>query len=513
MAMMDEAWVGKFREEIKGFAESIEAFDKGELSRGDYKGKSGGFGSYAQKDPKCHMLRLRMSGGRLTKDRLNFLTYAAAQGISTIKLTTCEAVQLHNLSAKQVPTLMEKAIDAEIFTRGGGGDNPRNIMMSPLSGIQKGEAFDVAPYAEAAGAYLLSIVRDIKMPRKLKIAFCNGADDCCHAAFRDMGFTARPDGTFNLSIAGGLGNNHRMGVPVIDGLEVSDVLYAIRAMIETFCQHGCYTNRAKARTRYMQEFLGADGLKAAYLENFEKLKAQGGLDLSVSAIANEKAGSGTISHPRAIAQKQAGLYAVAYHPLRSMLPAEKPAALYEVIKDMSGVECRVAPYGALYIINLTADEAKKVLAVTEDGAASEFECSVSCVGSTICQQGVRDSQGVLAVCQKAVKEANLPDGALPAIAICGCPSSCAAPQSAAIGFMGAVKQVDGKAVSAFKMFLGGTDALGKAKFGAETAVITEDDLPAFLVELGKAAAAKELRWGEYAAANSEEVSAIIAKYN
>ena len=41
-------------------------------------------------------------------------------------------------------------------------------------------------------------------------------------------------------------------------------------MIETFCQHGNYENRAKARTRFMQETMGVDGLKAAFLENVAK---------------------------------------------------------------------------------------------------------------------------------------------------------------------------------------------------------------------------------------------------
>ena len=68
------------------------------------------------------------------------------------------------------------------------------------------------PWAEAATEYLLSICRDIHMPRKLKVAFCNGVDDCVHTAFRDMGFVAQPDGTFKLYIAGGLGGGWRMGV-------------------------------------------------------------------------------------------------------------------------------------------------------------------------------------------------------------------------------------------------------------------------------------------------------------
>lgn len=160
--MMNEKWEEQFREQIHGFVGTIEKFDKGEIDRKAYKGISGGFGSYAQRDPSKHMLRLRMAGGNLTEKRLEFLTEAVRDyGVELMKLTTCETVQLHNLKAEQVPVLMEKAIASEIYSRGGGGDNPRNIMMSPLSGVQKGEAFDVKPYAEAAAEYLLSIAGEI----------------------------------------------------------------------------------------------------------------------------------------------------------------------------------------------------------------------------------------------------------------------------------------------------------------------------------------------------------------
>ena len=163
--MMNEKWEEQFREQIHEFVGTIEKFDKGEIDRKAYKGISGGFGSYAQHDPSKHMLRLRMTGGNLTEKRLEFLAEAVRDyGVELMKLTTCETVQLHNLKAEQVPVLMEKAIASEIYSRGGGGDNPRNIMMSPLSGVQKGEAFDVKPYAEAAAEYLLSIAGEIHMP-------------------------------------------------------------------------------------------------------------------------------------------------------------------------------------------------------------------------------------------------------------------------------------------------------------------------------------------------------------
>lgn len=76
--------------------------------------------------------------------------------------------------------------------------------------------------------------------------------------------------------------NPAMGVLVREDLPVEDVLYAVRAMIDTFCQHGNYQNRAKARTRHMQDVLGADGLRDAYLANFERVKAAGGLDSDLS---------------------------------------------------------------------------------------------------------------------------------------------------------------------------------------------------------------------------------------
>ena len=513
---MNKQWTDTLRGEIEDFKGTIRAFDQGEIDRKAYKGMSGGLGSYAQRDPSKHMLRLRLPGGRLTLERLKFLTEVVErEQVGRMKLTTCETIQLHDLTADQVPALMAEAAGCEIYTKGGGGDNPRNVMASPLSGVQPGEAFDVIPYAEAVTQYLLSICREIKMPRKLKIAFCNGVDDSVHSAFRDMGFLAQPDGTFALRIAGGLGAARpSMGVLVEEHVQPREVLYYVRAMVDTFCAHGNYENRAKARTRYMQDTLGPDGLKEAFLKNVAARKAEGGLELTgleaPASIARDS--GGTVDRVRAIPQKQPGLYAVKYHPIGGLLPVEKPRQLYELLKDIPGAEIRVAPHETLYLINLTATEAEKALALTEDGARSKFECSVACIGAATCQQGVRDSQSVLQTLVKAVREAGIPNRALPKICISGCPSSCAAHQAGAIGFQGSVKLVDKKPEPAFKMFLSGADELGASRFGQEVGTVLESDLPALLVELGQAAGAAGQRWEQWSAGHAAERDAIIAKY-
>ena len=46
-----------------------------------------------------------------------------------------ETIQFHNLDAESVCEIMEAALDNGIITLGGGGDYPRNVMCSPLSGI------------------------------------------------------------------------------------------------------------------------------------------------------------------------------------------------------------------------------------------------------------------------------------------------------------------------------------------------------------------------------------------
>ena len=149
---------------------------------------------------------------------------------------------------------------------------------------------------------------------------------------------------------------------------------------------------------------------------------------------------------------------------------------------------------------------------TEDGARTEFESSVACIGASICQQGVRDSQAVLAAAVKAIREAEIPDGALPKICISGCPSSCSAHQAAAIGFQGAAKMIDKKPMPAFKLFLGGSDQLGAARFGEPDGTLLETDIPAFLVEIGRAAAARGLSYGQWSSQYPEELRALVEKY-
>lgn len=505
-----------WKQDLPAFREKTKEFYAGESTVGAYKGFSGYYGSYAQKGGKASMLRLRMPGGRVTREKLAFVARAIREyKVARAHFTTCQTIQLHDLDADTVCALMEQALDVGIVTMGGGGDFPRNVMCSPLSGVQVDEYFDTLPYAEAAGDYLMHFIKAERMPRKLKVCFSNSPSNQTHATYRDLGFVARPDGKFDVYSAGGLGNNPLFGVKVAEGIDPNRILYYIKAMWLTFRVYGNYENRGKARTRYMQEALGgAENYKKAYLEKLDEVIASGeDLTLSVTSIAVTKTGDGTTaSGPRILPQKQDGLYTVVWHPIGGQPSMESLCALSDVLQTIPDAEMRLAPDETAYIVNLTGAETEKVLAATPDSAKTLFEASVSCIGSTTCQVGLRDSQGLLAACVKAVREANLPDGALPQIHISGCPSSCGTHQTGAIGFRGASRPVDGKPQSGFQLFVGGCDRQGSETMGRILGVVLEADVPAFLVALGREVAASGMDYAAWSAANPDAIDRIAAPY-
>lgn len=514
---MDQINSQIWKQELPAFKEKADAFFAGELDKNAYKGFSGYYGSYAQRGGAASMLRLRMPAGRVTAQKLRFVADAVRRHqVELAHFTTCQTIQLHNLSPRQLYALLEEALDTGIVPMGGGGDFPRNVMCSPLSGVDPEEYFDVLPYAEAASDYLLTFLHEKKMPRKLKVCFSHSPKNLPHATYRDLGFAAREDQTFDVYSAGGLGNNPRMGVKVAEKVKPEEILYYIKAMWLTFCAYGNYTNRGKARTRYMQETLGgAEEYKKAFLEKLQEVYDSGeNLTLSVSASPCSKKGDGSqVSHPRAFPQKQEGLYTVLWHPMGGQPELPTLCALGDLLTDFADAELRLAPDQSAYIVNLTGQEAQQVLKLTQtDTAQSLFETSVSCIGSGICQVGARDSQALLAACVKALRDAELPDGVLPQIHISGCPSSCGTHQTGRIGFRGGAKSVDGKAQPAFLLYVNGCELQGKEQFGRSVGTLLEKDIPDFLVKLGKTVAASGLDYEAWSQENPDGIDQIAESY-
>ncbi len=524
-----------WKEDYKEFDEATEKFYSGEMDAKTYKGISGGFGSYAQRGANASMLRLRMSGGVMDLKKLKFIADAIeTYHIKRVHLTTCQTLQLHDLDKETVKILAVEALKYGIVTRGGGGDFPRNVTVSPLSGIEKGEYFNVLPWALAAADYLMTYIKGPKLPRKLKVGFSNTPANLTHATFRDLGFAARKDGTFDVYSAGGLGNNPAFGVKVAEKVEKDQILYYIEAMHQMFLAYGNYANRAKARSRYMQQTLGgSEKYKEAFLEKLKEVRESGNdltlhlseAEMNDGAEAIKNSGSSdkwendgktavfaATERNRVYAQKQTGLYSVLCHPIGGTPDPVLFVNLYKAICDIPDAEIRLCPDESFYVINCRKEDLAPVLHATKDSAKTIFEESVACIGAYVCQQGIRDSQGLLQKLVKMGRKEQFEDGILPKIHISGCPSSCGTHQIGVIGFRGGAKTVDKVLKPAFNLYINGSDIQGEERMGKEVGTMLEEQIPEFLCALGHTVKDSGTDFNTWFANNPEGIETIAASF-
>lgn len=510
------------RNEAKnGFAELVEkthAYQDGKINMNEYKAVSGRRGTFSQRGKKKNMARIRMTGGRICREDLRFLVDTAKKyDVDHIHLATCQSIQLHDISPEQVAGILQDALEAGIVCFGTGGNFPRNIMCSPLSGVDPNEYFDVMPYALAAGKYLTEQLDNPEMPKKLKTAFSGAPDNITHVTYRDLGFEATPEGTFNVYAAGGLGPNPRVGVKVAENVDPDDILYHINAMVRTFQKYGANKDQNKRRTRYMVEALGGDeGFRKAYTEILEEVKKDPSLKLQgIVQDPVTKVGDGSVPREdyRVIPQRQEGLYAVKWHPIAGRPPVDTLDAVACFVEKTDQAELRNSPYQSLYILNLTGDEANEVLDIIDkDSAHNDFESSVACAGSSICQIGLRDSQALVEAMVRRFREEGLPGNVLPLVHVSGCRNSCGAHQTAKIGFQGFFKMEDKKPMPAFDLCLYGSNDPEHSKMGKMIGAILTEDIPEFLIELGKTVEASGKDYDAWVEANPTGVEEIARKY-
>ena len=477
------------REEIPVFKKKGEAFLAGELKKMDFKKASGGFGVYAHRSGTEFMIRLRILSGVLSKEQLRLVAdFAERFEVPMIHLTTRQAIQFHGLSLQAICDVMEEGLNHNLYTRGAGGNFPRNVAMSPLSGLDSDEVFDVMPYAMAANAYFLQRITSYHLPRKLKVSFSNSEADTAQCTIQDLGFIAEmKDGAphFRVYIGGGLGRNPRKAIKVKELLPAHEVLYAIEAMVHLFEDEGDYENSGKARVRYIAERMGEEAFTAAYEAYLKRAKEKGDLEVNVEIPQYLKKGiEKDFNHMAIKPQKQKGLYSYYFHPVGGQLDRALLNKINEVIAPMEDVYGRLSMGEGIYLVNLNGEEAKQVADVLDDeNHLIGIETSRSCIGVPICQMGVLESQTTLKQLVNYFKEKGYTKETIPPVYICGCPNSCSVHQIAGLGLVGKKKKVGDTLKGVYDVYVAGCCQKEGTKLGEIAGEIIEDQVPEALYEL------------------------------
>ncbi|MEE0751829.1 nitrite/sulfite reductase [Frisingicoccus sp.] len=510
-----EAYKQILKEEVEVLRKKGKAFLAGDISRNELKGFSGGLGSYSQRETGKFMIRLRTPSGILTKEHFRrILDDAGANGQDKIHLTTRQAIQIHDLTIDQVCDIMKDGIDHDLFTRGGGGNFPRNVSLSPMAGVDREEAFDVTPYARQAGDYFLRNATGYKLPRKLKVAFSATPEDTACATVNDMGFIGgihegRP--MFRLWLAGGMGGQPALGLPYDAWVEPTEILYYIEAMIRLFMAEGDYENKGRARTRFIPRRMGVDAFMECYKKHLREVRESCSFEGIEPEIFKEASWDSEADHPWMIPQKQKDLYTVVLHPLCGQLFIEDGEKILKMISEIPAAEIRLSMDEELYVRNLSKAQAEALLeAMKERMMMTKVRMSVSCIGTPTCQVGVNQSQALCRAIERAVASADMDETRLPRIYISGCPNSCARHPVAALGFSGCRIKAGDESIEAFECHIGGKVGMDTSVMAKKAGVIPAEKIPGMIVELGEKLSEEKKSYTEAAADGTAE--AVIKKY-
>lgn len=505
-------------DEIPAFKAKGEAFLSGEMKKLDFKRASGGFGIYAERDGKHFMIRLRTLSGGISKEQLlKIEDFAVRYKVPIIHLTTRQAVQFHNLSLDDVCNIMKEGIECGIYTRGGGGNFPRNVAVSPLSGVDTDEVFDVFPYALAANNYFMERITTYHLPRKLKVSFSSNAEDAAHCTVQDLGFVAEmQDGKpyFRIYSGGGLGRNPRKAIRFKKLHEVDDMLYILEAMVQFFKDKGNYENHNKARVRYIADELGDEVYESTLEEYIEAAKAKGGLELKLEVSTLAKAGKVTSIQNRAVKpQKQEGLYSYYFHPVGGQLELSTLQKVNKLIAPMQEVSVRLAMEEGFYLINLDGDEVQQVAkALDGENYITGIECSRSCIGVPICQMGLLESQKALRAIVDCFEKDKKYLETLPPFYISGCGNSCSTHQIGHIGLMGKRGKVGDSVKGMFEVYMDGSCKVGEAKLGVHMGDVAEEYVGECFKTLAEVIDQSGMNFRDYIKEYPDKVKAHIQSY-
>lgn len=512
---MDEITLQHYQNDFQSILEHFQLLLDKKITLDQYRIVSGKYGIYPQPNFETtglHLVRFRVAAGRLNKNKLRFLLMSIAKyKISQIKLIHTQSIQIHDLELSKIFELILEAYDYSLISLGSGSNFPRNVVCSPLSGVEAGEYMNVLPYAELANQFLVEQMNEMHLPDKLEIAFSNSPKNVSRATFTDLGFVARSNKCFDVYIAGGLSIEPKLGVLAASNISPRKILYYIQAMLALYAKHGVFRDRSKSRSSYLQYIFGTKDLITKYSEEVSNLLENVDLNIQHSPRSVTKSGNGSIPLNRRIfAQKQKNLYYVEYKPICGYMDAESFKRIYSIVEPMNQVEIRVTPSSSLFIINLNAREAFRVYEATGGGANNALETAFTCAGSRYCTRGLADTDGLLLESIEKFRFESVNADVLPQIRISGCEISCSSHQVAGLGFQGTKAQHGEK--DAFYIYYSGNDTQNLEIFSEPSAMILAEQIPNFLFDLCHELKLSNQMYPAWIKEHSDRMETLIQKY-
>lgn len=475
--------------ELEDFETEVTRYLEGKWEENQFIGFRLKQGTYGQRQPAVHMIRVKLPFGAVTPEQMEALGEVAEHFAPLRKghITTRQNFQFHHIPLKRVPDALRLLGRTGLSTREACGNTVRNVTGDPWAGVAADELFDTSPYAAAFARYWLRNPLTQLLPRKSKVAFNGGPSDRAITGLHDMAFNARiVDGQkgFQVVVGGGLSTMPRHAkvvrefVSVDEYLKVSEAVYRIYNRADEL-----RINRNKARIKFLIERIGIEEFRRWVDREIEENEG-GWADKDFRPdrllfVDNEEATAparrphyeqpnGDMREFTAFvqsnvrAQKQQGFSTVEVKIPRGDIRPEQFRGLAQIMREYCGGRARTSVQQNL-VLRWVRDESlyevfRALQGIDLAGAgAHEITDVVSCPGTDSCKLGITSSMGLNRAIQERLEQLEITDPLTRQIHIkmSGCPNSCGQHHIANIGFHGATIKVGDRQMPAYHMFVGG----------------------------------------------------------
>ncbi|MBI4353565.1 MAG: nitrite/sulfite reductase [Candidatus Omnitrophica bacterium] len=500
--------------EIRRFETEIARLEQGELDPDDFKKfrlENGVYGIRGTTDR--HMIRVKIRYGFI-----NPLQFECVADITEkhapnqlAHITTRQDIQLHEIKRTDVPGILRRFAEVGLTTREACGNTIRNVTASHYAGISPKEVFDVTPYADLLSLYFLRHPVCQSLPRKFKIAFEGSPEeDYAKVGIHDLGFVAQKrviDGKevrgFSVFVGGGLGTIPYPAQLLEEFCPIELYLPTTEAVLRIFDRNGERKDKNRARIKFLVAKWGIEAFKAEFLSERRQVIATASGKEAFWKIRFEEEKPPALKTPppteapsvlpgyeewlrsNAFEQKQKGYYAVNVRcPLGDMVP-DQMRKLAKIARAFCAGRMRTTIAQNMLIYWIPKDSLKALYQrLSEAGlalkGANEIRDITRCPGADTCQIAITHSKGLAAEMAKLFEDGLGGDETLKGITvkISGCTNSCGQHHVANIGFHGASKVVDNRAVPHYQLMVGGYTAQnGLAVFGKRIAQIPAKRTP------------------------------------
>jgi ferredoxin-nitrite reductase len=436
------------------------------------------------------MSRLRIPGGVLKSYQLRELANIAQQLTSGyVQVTTRANLQMRLIQPKDAPEFLQRIQAIGLHTRGSGADNIRNLTMNPTAGIDPVELIDVQPFVQQIAQVIINDRSFYDLPRKFNIAYDGGGLIGSVEDTNDIGVKAVKVGDeimFRIALGGATGHKsfaRDLGV-VVPPAEITKV---VAAVVRVYIEHGCRTNRKRARLKHLLETTSFDEYLALVEKKLGTTLKRAPYDVAQMRWASQELAH---SHVGDYPQKQKGFsYVGATCPVGHITPKQM-LRVAELAELYGNGEVRLTVWQNFIIPNVpeafvaTLKKAldKAGLPTKQSNLASGV---IACTGNSYCKFAQANTKGhALEVIKQLEKRLELDQPVN--IHVTGCPNSCAQHYMGDIGCLGAKTKVNGESLEAYHLFVGGGFAKNQAVGRQVFSGVTAQELPNIIEKMLRA---------------------------